>query len=143
MHNSITRGLIAFTILASLGGPAPTSAQPLERSSETPPRGSFLGLQNAVELALQNHPTVQEGNANLKASEARTQQTRSLYYPQVYANANTTAGAARSTPGFLIGGALLQQNQSIFTAGVLANQRIYDFGVTSNLVESSQLAERA
>jgi outer membrane protein len=83
MYNSITRGLIACTILASLGGPAPTSAQPPERSSEPPPRGSFLGLQSAVELALQNHPAVQEGNANLKASEARTQQTRSLYYPQV------------------------------------------------------------
>ena len=38
---------------------------------------------------------------------------------------------------------MLQQNQSIFVAGVIANQRVYDFGVTSNLVESSQLAERA
>ena len=78
MHHSITRGLIACTILASLGGPAPASAQPLTGSSEPPPRGSFLGLQSAVELALQNHPAVQEGNANLKASEARTGQTRSL-----------------------------------------------------------------
>ena len=75
----------------------PTSAQPLTRSSEPPPRGSFLGLQSAVELALQNHPAVQEGNANLKASEARTEQTRSAYYPQVYANADTTAGAGRPT----------------------------------------------
>ncbi len=143
MHNSITRGLITFTILASLGLQAPASAQPPTRSSEPPPRGSFLGLQSAVELALQNHPAVQEGNANLKASEARTEQTRSLYYPQVYANADTTAGAGRPNPRFLVGGALLQQNQSIFAAGVIANQRIYDFGVTSNLVESSQLAERA
>ena len=79
MHHSITRGLIVCTILASLGGPAFASAQPLAGSSELPPRGSFLGLQSAVELALQNHPAVQEGNANLKASEARAQQTRSLY----------------------------------------------------------------
>ena len=83
MHRTITRSLIAFTILAALGGPAPVSAQPLTRASEPPPRGSFLALQSAVELAVQNHPAVQEGNANLKASEARTQQTRSLYYPQV------------------------------------------------------------
>ena len=143
MHNSIIRGLIACTILASLGGPPTASAQPLTRSSEPPPHGSFLGLQGAIELALQSHPAIQEGNANLKASEARTQQTRSLYYPQVSASADTTAGAGRPNPRFLVGGALLQQNQSIFVAGVIANQRIYDFGVTSNLVESSQLAERA
>ncbi|MDP1770196.1 MAG: TolC family protein [Nitrospirota bacterium] len=143
MHRTITRSLIACTILAALGGAAPASAQPLSRAAEPPPRGGFLGLQQAVEMALQSHPSVQEGNANLKASEARTQQTRSLYYPQVYANADTTAGAGRPNPRFLVGGALLQQNQSIFAAGVIANQRIYDFGVTSNLVESSQLAERA
>ena len=35
------------------------------------------------------------------------------------------------------------ENQSTFTGGVIANQRIYDFGYTSNLIESNKLAERA
>lgn len=143
MYSTISRGLITFTILAFLGGPAPASAQPLKLSSEPPPRGSFLGLQQALELALQNHPAVQEANANLKASEARTEQTRSLYYPQVFANANTVAGAGRTNPRFLVGGALLQENQTTFAGGVIANQRLYDFGFTSNLVESSKRAELA
>ncbi len=143
MTNTIARGLITFTILAFLGRPTPALGQPLKLSSEPPPRGSFLGLQQALELALQNHPAVQEANANLKASEARTEQTRSLYYPQVFANANTVAGAGRTNPRFLVGGALLQENQTTFAGGVIANQRLYDFGFTSNLVESSKRAELA
>ena len=76
-------------------------AQP-EDGFDRSARGRFLGLQQAVELAL-TIPLLDEGNANLKASEARTEQARSLYYPQVYANANTVAGVGRSNPRFLIG----------------------------------------
>ena len=54
-----------------------------------------------------------------------------------------SAGAGRINPRFLIGGALLQPNLSAYTAGVIANQRLYDFGFTRNLVESSKMAERA
>jgi len=114
-----------------------------ESSTEPPERGSFLALQQAIDLALKHHPIVHEANANLKASEARTQQTRSMYFPQIFANADTVAGAGRTNPRFLVGGALLQENQTIFTGGVIANQRLYDFGFTSNLVDSAKLAERA
>ena len=79
--------------------------------------GSFLSVQQALEIAVKNHPMLLEGAANLKASEARTEQARSLYYPQVYANANTVAGAGVSNPRFLVGGGLLRENQSTFTGG--------------------------
>jgi outer membrane protein len=118
-----------------------THAEAQPPTSSAP--GTFLGLQQAVELALTTHPLLQEAAANLKASEARTKQARSLYYPQIYANANTVAGAGRSNPRFLLGGGLLQENQTAFAGGVIANQRIYDFGYTQNLVESTQLAQRA
>ncbi len=140
MRTGFVRSAALLIALGVLDSPTLVSAQPPSDSSS---RGSFLGLQKAIDTALQNHPAVQEANANLKASEARTEQVRSLYYPQVYANADTTAGAGRTNPRFLVGGALLQQNQSIFAGGVIANQRIYDFGFTSNLVESSQFAARA
>ncbi|HEX2055495.1 MAG TPA: TolC family protein [Nitrospiraceae bacterium] len=129
-------------VLMLLFLPSQVGAQPpdkIDRSGQ----GRFLGLQQAVELAVTSHPLLQEAAANLKASEARTEQARSLYYPQIYANANTVAGAGRSNPRFLIGGGLLQENQTAFAGGVIANQRIYDFGYTQNLVESTQLAQRA
>ena len=122
--------------------PSLTQAQPAG-SGDAAAKGRFLGLQQAVETGLQNHPIVQEANAGLAASSARTDQAKSLYYPQVFANADGTAGAGRLNPRFLVGGGLLQPNLSTYTAGVLASQRIYDFGFTKNLVESSQYGERA
>src|SRR5688572_31831285 len=77
--------------------PTYAGAQP-SAGSEPPPHGSFLGLHHTIETALQSHPIVQEGNASLEASSARVDQVKSLYYPQVYANADGAAGARRLKP---------------------------------------------
>lgn len=136
--------IIAAALLVCLALTSyPAAAQPDKPAAEPGMHGSFLGLRQAVEFALHKHPVVQEGSANLKAATARTEQTRSLYLPQIYANANSAAGSGRINPRFLIGGGLLQPNLSSYTAGVLANQRIYDFGYTKDLVESSHLSEQA
>lgn len=140
MHAGIARYALSLFALALLGSPTAGTAQAPSASSSS---GSFLGLGQAIDRALHHHPSIQEASAYLKAFEARTEQTRSMYYPQVYANANTVAGAGRTNPRFLIGGALLQENQTTFAGGVIANQRIYDFGYTGHLVDSAQLAERA
>ena len=57
--------------------------------------GAFLGLRQALDIALQKHPIVQEASATMKAASARTEQSKSLYYPQVYANVDSSAGAGR------------------------------------------------
>lgn len=122
----------------------PTKASPASVRDGIPAQGGFLSLQQAVDTAIAKHPVMQEGEANLKASEARTEQSRSLYYPQVYANADAAAGSARINPRFVTpAGGLLQPNLSAYTLGVLASQRIYDFGYTQNLVESFEFAQRA
>lgn len=126
-------------ILALLTVGAPALAADIEAPVSLP-QGTFLSVQQAAANALKYHPLVTEGTANLKASQARTEQARSLYFPQIYANANTVAGAGVTNPRFLIGGGLLRENQTTFTGGVIANQRVYDFGYTSNLVESNKLA---
>ncbi len=131
----------AAMILLTL--PAAANAQ-TTGSMDAAAKGRFLGLQTAIETSLQNHPLVQEGNASLSASSARVDQTKSIYYPQVYANADGAAGAGRINPRFVTpAGAMLQPNLSTYAAGLLASQRIYDFGMTRNLVESSQYGERA
>jgi len=134
--------LLFLMLVLALPAPALTQAQPSGQAGSAA-IGRFLGLQQAIETGLQSHPIVQEANAGLAASSARTDQTKSLYYPQVFANADGTAGSGRLNPRFLVGGGLLQPNLSTYTAGVLASQRIYDFGFTKNLVESSQYGERA
>jgi hypothetical protein len=91
----LTLTTLALTALLASASRAADAEQPL-----TLPHGSFLGVQRAVDIAVKNHPMLLEGAANLKASEARTEQARSLYYPQVYANANTVAGGRSEQPAF-------------------------------------------
>lgn len=141
LHRATFLTLIALSVTATvtIGSHAMESEPPT-----TLPNGSFLGVQQAVDIAVKHHPILLEGAANLKASEARTEQARSLYYPQVYANADAAAGSARINPRFVTpAGGLLQPNLSQYTVGALASQRIYDFGYTQNLVESSNLFRRA
>lgn len=113
-------------------------------SHENQADGRFLGLTEAVETALKQHPALQVAAANLKAAQARVEQTRSLYYPQLNANFATAAGVGGINPRFgTPAGAMLRQNLSQYAGGVVANQRLFDFGFTSNLVESSELAANA
>jgi len=132
-----------WIVLISLLIPTFTAAQPSTRASEPPMRGSFLGLQKAIELALENHPLVQEAGATLKAATARTEQARATYYPRIEANFDTAAGSGRLNPRFLVGGFLVQQNLSQYVGGVSVSQRIFDFGFTQHTVDSAHLAERA
>jgi outer membrane protein len=112
-----------------------------EIPKETLVQGRFLGLKEALEVALQQHPALQVANANLKAAQARTEQTRSMYYPQVYADLATAAGVGGINPRFVTpAGSMLRQNLSQYTGGVIASQRLYDFGFTKELVESSDKA---
>lgn len=107
-------------------------------------QGRFLGLREAIDIALKKHPSLMSADANLKAAEARTEQTKSLYYPQIYANFDTMSGAGGINPRFVApAGGLLRPNLSQYAGGVIANQRLYDFGLTKNLVDSSKLAARA
>ena len=132
-----------WIVFISVVVPTFAAAQPSTRASEPPMRGSFLGLQKAIELALENHPLVQEAGATLKAATARTEQARAIYYPRVEANFDTAAGAGRLNPRFLVGGFLVQQNLSQYVGGVSVSQRIFDFGFTQHTVDSAHLAERA
>jgi outer membrane protein len=119
--------------------------QPAQQSQkETLVQGRFLGIKEALELAVQQHPLLQAANANLKAAQARTEQTRSLYYPQVYADFASAAGVGGINPRFVTpAGSMLRQNTSQYTGGVIASQRLYDFGFTKDLVESSDKAATA
>lgn len=144
----ISCALVLFIAPAVWWAPAPASAKTervqLRTDTSGQIQGQFLGLKQAVELALEKHPLLQVANANRKAAEARTEQTRSLYYPQIYADFATAAGVGGINPRFVTpAGSMLRQNLSQYTGGVIANQRLYDFGFTRDLVESSDLAARA
>jgi outer membrane protein len=130
--------LLAPSLVPAQDDPSP------RRGTSGQSQGRFLGLKQAVEMALEHHPLLQVARADHKAAEARTEQTRSLYYPQVFADFATAAGVGGINPRFVTpAGSMLRKNLSQYTGGVIANQRLYDFGFTRDLVESSDLAARA
>ena len=138
----IIRGTL-WMFLVGLYAAGFAAAQGKTKPSEPPVRGSFLGIEHAIELALENHPLVQQANATLKAATAKTDQARSVYYPHIDANFDLAAGAGRINPRFLIGGFLVQQNLSQYAGGVTVNQRLFDFGYSQQTVNSAHLAEHA
>ena len=150
-HTLTSFGVIsACPLLLCLSVPTDlASAQMSKSPGKEPPnenlvQGRYLGLKEALEIAQQQHPLVQAANANLKAAQARTEQTRSLYYPQVYADFASAAGVGGINPRFVTpAGSMLRQNLSQYTGGVIASQRLYDFGFTKELVESSDKAAGA
>lgn len=149
-HANMTLATIAVVFFVGFGflrpglAPAQMEKAPPKASKEAPVQGQFLGIKQAIEIALAKHPALQAADANLKAAEARTEQTRSIYFPQVYANFDTMSGAGGVNPRFVApAGAMLRGNLSQYTGGVIANQRLYDFGLTRNLVDSSQKAALA
>ena len=143
------RALMPMALVLMLASALPAWAQPQTSDLSPAPQAqagqsSFLGLRQAVEQALKAHPLLQEADAALKVTAAKKEQAKSLYYPQIYANADSASGAARINGRFVTpAGGLIQPNLSQYTVGVIASQRLYDFGYTQNLVESSKLAERA
>jgi len=84
-HN-VSTGIAVATLIVMLSWLLPQAdvtaemAKPRNGSfKQNGPQGRFLGLRQAIEIALEKHPVIQAADANLKASEARTEQTRALY----------------------------------------------------------------
>ncbi len=139
-------------MLASLLIPVLMQSVPAEAS---PAR--LLRLDDAVQIAVKNQPTLQQARAQTHAAEGRATQARQLFYPQVTATASyqrvrsasiggrgvaTTTGVGGTT-GAGTGGPVGTTPTSfsastdpsgvdIFTFGGNATQLIWDFGGTYN-----------
>ena len=129
------------------GGPAPASAQDTrlapaaEEAAPAVPaaNGGFLGFQAAMQIALHGHPLLKRAQETAQAAGAVTDQAKARYYPQLDAYAIQTAGTIRPLSAFNIGGAQNKPTSYVESAGVRADQIIYDFGQTSKRLS----AERA
>jgi outer membrane protein len=100
-----------------------------------------LSLQEAEQIAIQNHPQIQVATALASAAEAQGREVRAAYYP----NANGSLTGAEAVDSNRIGAGVLNA-PSVFDKyanGFLVNQLITDFGRTYQLVKSSNLHARA
>jgi outer membrane protein len=100
-----------------------------------------LTLQQAEQMAIQNHPQIQASTALASAAEAQVREVRAAYYP----NANGSLTGAEAVDSSRIGAGVLNDPRVFdkYANGFSVNQLITDFGRTHQLVKSSSLHARA
>jgi outer membrane protein len=103
-----------------------------------------LGLDEALRTASHAQPLLRQAKAAVSASEARVEQARSGYLPQVTATAGyqRTTGNFAPRPGSLPAGVSMPPpsfaTYNYFALGVTASQLLYDFGQTDGRWRASE-----
>jgi outer membrane protein len=100
-----------------------------------------LSLQEAEQIAIQNHPQIQAATALASAAEAQVREVRAVYYP----NANGSLTGAEAVNSNRIGAGVLNSPAVFdkYANGFYINQLVTDFGRTHQLAKSSNLHARA
>jgi outer membrane protein len=100
-----------------------------------------LSLQQAEQVAIQNHPRIQAATAIATAAEAQVGEVRAAYYP----NVNGSLTGAEALDSNRIGAGVLNSPRVFdkYANGFSINQLITDFGRTHQFVKSSELHSRA
>lgn len=92
---------------------------------------SSLTLDDALEMAMNNHPQIVEVKELLRSSDARSGLAQSNYYPQVNFAADWNKGRTYFPAQENI------KTTEVNTAGLNLKQTIYDFGRTSGVVDAA------
>lgn len=130
-------GQPALPSVTQMAFPGPQTSTPQSAANS----GQTLTLQQAQAFAARNNPEISVARLIALASHQATREVRSNLWPT--ASVNVT-GVDAESGSRITAGAL--NNPIIYeraAAGASVSQLIYDFGRTSNLVASANLAEKA
>jgi outer membrane protein len=103
---------------------------------------SFLSLEDAKKIAIQNHPQMAAASYRALAAQEVLTQTRAAFFPTANLYANAVAANEEGTR--IMAGGL--NNPSVFdrtAGGVAVHQLITDFGRTGNLTAQSRFQAQA
>jgi outer membrane protein len=139
----------AFAQSADPQGPAQNSQQhqqpvPVAQNAlnaGVPANAQKLTLQEAEQIAIQNHPQIQAAMNLAQAAKAQVTQTRSAYYPTIngsFTGADSESNS-RIAAGYLNNPIVYER----YANGISVSQLLTDFGRTHNLVKSSDLHAQA
>ncbi|TKB70474.1 MAG: TolC family protein [Nitrospira sp.] len=150
------RSLVIGFLLAALIGSAgstwaavsqensPGGQPPQELERDAPiSKGAFLGYETAIQISFKHHPLLRKAQKAALVAEAVTDQAKSRYYPELNAYALQTGGTIRPLSVFNIAGAQNKPTSYVESAGVRADQLIYDFGQTTHKVLAEQAGQEA
>jgi outer membrane protein len=100
-----------------------------------------INLQQAEQIAIQNHPQIQAATDLAAAAKAQVTQARSAYYPTAFGS--VTAVDAENNSRIAAGALNNPIIYERYANGVTVNQLLTDFGRTHELVKSSNLHAQA
>jgi len=120
-------GLLALVLLAATSATAQAPA---------PPAGRPLSLEEAIRLALAQHPAIRAAAEGRNAADARVPQAFSSFLPRVDvdAGARRQQGFTSSINRFF--------TTSSYSTNVTLNQKLYDFGKTGARVDEAKATLR-
>lgn len=129
------------------------SGQTAPATFQTPPPGSVLTLERAIQVALNTHPLIERAKSGKLLARSITKQSKGERYPWLEASIAGSTGSLRivsadgrtihdqGAHGFDPGGALPKHNENMLTGGLLLNQLISDFGYTAHRILADELNE--
>lgn len=118
------RVLLLIFLLLEYGG-IQAGATPDIRVPDVIPTGRILSIDDCINLALKNQPTVHQAQAQIKISTGAVSVARSSLYPSIGVNGSTSLGGSRGNSGTTISGS--------------ASELLYDFGLTqAQLTQAKQ-----
>jgi len=123
----------ALAVISLLAAAAPLAAQD--------PQPAPLTLQQAEQMALQNHPLIQAAQYGADAARQAVRETRAPYFPTAFGS--VTGADAESGSRIAAGGLNNPIIFNRFSTGVTIGQLLTDFGRTHALVQSSSLVAQA
>jgi outer membrane protein len=85
-----------------------------------------LTLQQCIQTALKYNPQIRVSEGGVESAQSNLKLTRSALFPQV----SGTAGITRNGGTFLLGNIVRNGSYDSYTAGLQAQQLIFDFGKT-------------
>ncbi len=123
-----------------MAGPQ-SNAPPGSAPQSSPGTPTLLSLKDAQALALKNNPQISVARLTALASQQVTREVRSNLWPTVTVNLTAVDAYAgsRITAGALNNPIIYQRA----AAGTMVSQLITDFGRTTNLISSANLAAKA
>ncbi len=126
--------ILLFSSLAFLQ----TSAQTKVTGSEST---KVMGLEECIQTALQNNPTIKQSQLSLEAENVRLSQARALPLPSVNGFTNLNANAGRNIDPF--SNAIVTRTIGTNNLGVQATMPIYDGGINKTTLQRSKLSVEA
>ena len=112
---------------------SPAPAQPMPAQTAAPQPGNVLTLDEAIQIALENHPSIKASKERIGAQEAVVGQQVAAYYPTIsMTNFYQTGNQAGTTTG------VTPNAFETYLARTGVNMTLYNFGKREGTVQSAR-----